>query len=239
MVNLGGDDKANYVARMFDRIAQRYDRLNAVMSLGMHHYWRGQLAKLASSGIYGEALDIATGTGDSAIALLKQSNVTRVIGLDFSSGMLGFAREKVKGEGLVETLDLIKGDALRLPFGNDIFSCVTIAWGLRNLADYSEGLREMVRVVKSNGRVAILDMTPLGVPKLLRGSFRWYFHHVTPLLGRWLANEREAYAYLPDSVDVFPDAEKLRDLMIECGMQDVKFSYCGFGTQALHVGTVI
>ena len=239
MVNLNGDDKANYVARMFDRIAQRYDRLNAVMSLGMHHYWRRQLAKMASRDIYGEALDIATGTGDSAIALLKQTDVTRVIGLDFSPGMLGFAREKIKRKDLAVTLDLIEGDALSLPFGNNIFSCVTIAWGLRNLADYSAGLREMARVVKPGGRVAILDMTPLGVPKLLRGPFRWYFHRVTPLLGRWLAKEREAYAYLPVSVDDFPDAEKLRNLMIGCGMQDVKYSYCGFGTQALHVGTVI
>jgi len=238
VVQLQGDDKARYVARMFGRIAPRYDLLNTVMSLGMHQGWRRRLVRLAAEGLEGDALDVATGTGDLALALLKQPGVRRVVALDFSLEMLRLAGQKARRRGLAERLELIEGDALRLPFPDGRFACATVGWGVRNTADTAGALREMARVVRRGGRIALLDVTPQGVTAPARPLFRWYFHRVVPLLGAWLAGDREAYSYLPQSVDVFPSAEELRKLMVDCGMSEVAYRYCGLGTHALHIGRV-
>lgn len=236
VVELKGEAKVRYVAEMFRRIAARYDRLNAIMTLGMHRRWRRLAARLAAAGLEGDALDIATGTGDLALALLQQPRVHQAVGLDLVAEMLHLAHAKAMRQGMGTRLTLVQGDALRLPFVDGRFACATSGFSMRNVADLEGALREMVRVVRPGGRVVILELTPTGVPRPLRQAFRWYFRRVTPLLGALLAGDREAYTYLPQSVEAFPDAEALARLMSGCGLQEVRRCYLGMGTVALHVG---
>lgn len=238
MADLKGEARTRYVAAMFARIAPRYDLLNTVISGGLHHRWRRLAARLAAEGLEGEALDVATGTGDLALALLKQPGVRRAVALDFVPEMLHLAQEKVRRQRAEGRVELVMGDALRLPFPDGRFACATSGFGMRNMGDLAAALREMARVVRPGGRVVILEPTSSGVWLPLRWGFRWYFHRVVPLLGAWLAGDREAYTYLPQSVDPFPTAEGLRELMSVCGMREVRYRYAGLGTVAVHVGRV-
>ena len=238
MTQLQGEAKACYVARMFGRIARRYDLLNTVMTGGMHHRWRRQAAHLAARHLEGIALDVATGTGDFAFALLREPGVHRVVALDFVSPMLHLAGAKAIKKAVHRRVHLVQGDALELPFPNGSFLCATSGFSLRNVVDAPQALREMARVVQPGGRVAIVEITPLQRRTPWRWFFRWYFHHITPLLGALLSGDREAYTYLPRSVDIFPAAPQLAALMEDAGLQEVTYRYLGWGTVALHVGVV-
>ena len=153
MVQLKGDDKARYVASMFDYISRRYDLMNTVMTGGLHHLWRWKATAIASRGGEGEALDIATGTGDFAWELADKLSISRVTGLDFAPQMLGQARSKTrKHKRQAHRVHWVRGDAVNLPFADDRFWCVTCGFGLRNFADIEAALREMTRVVVPGGR---------------------------------------------------------------------------------------
>lgn len=244
MVQLKGDDKARYVAAMFDRISRRYDLLNTVMSGGMHHLWRRRAARLAAQDGHGEApstgsgqaLDVATGTGDLALALARRPKLARVVGLDFAPRMLPLARDKAQRRGLSHRVHWLLGDALALPFPDDHFLCATAGFGLRNFSDKEAALREMARVVMPGGRVVILDIVPLGDRGILHRLLRVYFRGVVPRLGTWLTGSKEAYAYLPDSVDSYLTAQQLAAMMEGVGLQKVRYQMMGLGTVALHVG---
>jgi len=168
MVDLKGEPKARYVAAMFGRIAPRYDRLNTVMTAGMHHRWRRLATRLAMEGLEGEALDVATGTGDLALALLRQPGVRRAVALDFVPEMLRLARKKARRQGMEDRVELVQGDALRLPFPDGRYACATSGFGLRNVGDLAAALREMARVVRPGGRVVILELSMSGVWAPLR-----------------------------------------------------------------------
>jgi demethylmenaquinone methyltransferase/2-methoxy-6-polyprenyl-1,4-benzoquinol methylase len=244
MVQLKGDEKSRYVASMFDRISRRYDLMNTVMSGGMHHLWRRRAAHLAvQEGQVeapftgsGEALDVATGTGDFVLDLARRPGVERVVGLDFAPKMLPLAREKAQRRGLSHRVNWMLGDAQSLPFPDDHFLCITCGFGLRNFADKEVALKEMTRVVRPGGRVVILDIVPLvdggAFHKLLRG----YFRGVVPRLGALLGGNKEAYKYLPDSVDRFLTARELSAMMESVGLQKVRYEMMGMGTVAIHVG---
>jgi demethylmenaquinone methyltransferase/2-methoxy-6-polyprenyl-1,4-benzoquinol methylase len=244
MVQLKGDEKARYVAAMFDRISRRYDLLNTVMSGGMHHLWRRRAvhlavqdgqgeAPLASSG---QALDVATGTGDFALDLARRPGIRRVVGLDFAAKMLPLARDKAQRRGLSHRVHWMLGDALALPFPDGHFLCITVGFGLRNFSDMEAALREMTRVVMPGGRVVILDMVPLGGRGLFHRLLRVYFRGVVPRLGSLLAGSKEAYTYLPDSVDSFLTAQQLATMMESVGLQRVRYQMMGLGAVAVHVG---
>jgi demethylmenaquinone methyltransferase/2-methoxy-6-polyprenyl-1,4-benzoquinol methylase len=236
MVQLKGDEKARYVAAMFDRISSRYDLLNTVMSGGMHHLWRRAAAHLAIQEGHGEALDVATGTGDFALDLARRPGIERVVGLDFAPKMLPLARIKAEKRGLSHRVRWMLGDAQALPFADDHFLCVTVGFGLRNFADKELALREMTRVVVPAGRVVILDIVPLGGRGIFHRLQRVYFRGVVPRLGSLLAGSREAYTYLPDSVDSFLTAPQLATMMEGVGLQKVRFRMMGLGAVALYVG---
>ena len=236
MVQLKGRAKQRYVAEMFASISQHYDLMNNLMTMGMHRRWKLQTAKITAQGLSGFALDVASGTGDLALALGKISNVVGIIGVDSTPEMVALAGEKIKQQRQCDKTNVILGDALALPFPDDTFSCATAGFSLRNMPDLQAALIEMVRVVAPGGRVTTLELTPLQ-HGLKRYLFRPYFHRLVPLIGCLVAGNRSAYSYLPQSVDIFPDADRLSSIMEESGLVDVRYRRVGFGTVAIHQGT--
>jgi demethylmenaquinone methyltransferase/2-methoxy-6-polyprenyl-1,4-benzoquinol methylase len=219
------------VRAMFDRIAGVYDLMNSVMTAGLHHRWRARAADMAALEPGDRALDVATGTGDLAIELSRRVGPEgEVVGSDFSEGMLDLARRKAP------ELRFDHGNALALPYDDDSFDAATVGFGARNFSDLPQGLREMARVVRSGGRVVILEITTPERPPLSL-FFRLWFDRVVPLLGRF-AGDSEAYSYLPSSVRRFPNARGLGAAMTAVGMVDVRWLLTAGGIIAIHVGTV-
>jgi demethylmenaquinone methyltransferase / 2-methoxy-6-polyprenyl-1,4-benzoquinol methylase len=215
------------VRAMFGRIAPVYDRMNSVMTAGMHHRWRERAADLARVGPGSRALDVGTGTGDLAIELARRG--ATVTGLDFAPAMLEVARGKAP--------DIVfeRGDALALRYGDGEFDAVTVGFGARNFADLNRGLREMARVTKPGGRVVVLEITtPQRLP--LSWFFRLWFDRAVPALGR-LAGDPDAYTYLPSSVRRFPGPEELAGRMGAAGLDEVRWIITAGGIIALHAGT--
>jgi demethylmenaquinone methyltransferase / 2-methoxy-6-polyprenyl-1,4-benzoquinol methylase len=213
---------------MFDRIAGVYDAMNSVMTAGLHHRWRERAADLARVGPGTRALDVATGTGDLAIALARRGG--EVVGSDFSEGMLERARAK-SGSVVWE-----QANALALPYPDDAFDAATVGFGARNFSDLRGGLSEMTRVVRPGGRVVVLEITTPTKPPLST-FFSLWFDRIVPMLGR-LTGENQAYSYLPSSVKRFPDPRELGAVMHELGLRDVRWILTAGGIIALHSGTV-
>ena len=219
------------VRAMFDRIAGLYDRMNTVMTAGLHHQWRRRAAELAQLGAGSRALDVATGTGDLAIALAERLRGDgEVVAVDFSQRMLELAR--AKADGLPIRFEI--ANALALPFADHEFDAATVGFGARNFSDLAQGLREMVRVVRPGGRVVVLEITtPRRAP--LSTFFGLWFDHAVPALGR-AAGNAQAYSYLPSSVKRFPSADELAAAMWRCGLGDIRYWLTAGGIIALHVG---
>jgi demethylmenaquinone methyltransferase/2-methoxy-6-polyprenyl-1,4-benzoquinol methylase len=219
------------VRAMFDRIAGLYDRMNTVMTAGLHHRWRRRAAELTGLGAGGRALDVATGTGDLAIALAQRlGHDGEVVAVDFSERMLALARPKA--DGLPIRFEI--ANALALPFSDNEFDAATVGFGARNFADLDRGLREMVRVVRPGGRVVVLEITtPQTAP--LSTFFGLWFDHAVPALGR-AAGDAQAYSYLPSSVRRFPSARELAGVMWRCGLGDIRYLLTAGGIIAVHVG---
>jgi demethylmenaquinone methyltransferase / 2-methoxy-6-polyprenyl-1,4-benzoquinol methylase len=218
---------------MFDRIVGRYDLMNRLMTGNRDVAWRRLAATIAIGAGAETALDVATGTGDLAIELRRQG-VPYVVGLDFAREML-ISAERKRDERRVSGIDLLQGDAIHLPFFDGTFDALTIAWGLRNLPDYPAGVRELSRVLKPEGRLVILEMTPLRNP-VLRKGFNLYFERVVPVIGGLISGDYDAYRYLPASVGAFPDADRLAGMMQASGLRNVRYMLVGGGTVALHIG---
>jgi demethylmenaquinone methyltransferase/2-methoxy-6-polyprenyl-1,4-benzoquinol methylase len=213
------------VRTMFDRIAPVYDVMNRVMTAGLDMRWR-RLAAESAVRNGDRVLDAACGTGDLAIADLK-AGAGKVTGLDFSAKMLERARAKHTA------IEWLQGDMLALPFADETFDAATVGFGVRNVEDLALGLRELRRVLRPGGRLAILEITqPRGA---LRPFYSLWFDRVVPLLGKVLPGG-DAYTYLPASVKRFPTAERLADMLREAGFDDVRFKLMGGSIVALHTG---
>lgn len=226
--------RAEAVRAMFTRIAARYDLMNSVMTGGRHHAWRRVTARAVAGAPAGLALDLATGTGDLALAVRAAAPGRVVVGADFSEAMLRHAQAKLAARG-ERRVPLLAADALALPFGDRTFACVTSAFLLRNLADLPAGLAEMRRVTAPGGLVAALEITRPG----MRGwdtVFGLYFDHLVPVIGAAVAGDRAAYTYLPRSVERFVTPPQLTTLMTRAGLRGVHYRRLGLGTIALHVG---
>jgi len=229
------------VRAMFDRIAGVYDRLNSVMTAGLHHEWRRRAVTLASVGSGSRVLDVATGTGDLAFELARQIGPGgQVVGADFSEQMLTIARRKgdggASGAGAAP-VRFEQANALLLPHATNEFDAATVGFGVRNFSDLDQGLRELARVVRPGGHVVILEMTtPTRRP--LSSFFKLWFDRVVPVLGK-LAGDSDAYAYLPNSVRRFPGPDELAAKMSAAGMSEIRYILTAGGIIALHVGTVV
>jgi demethylmenaquinone methyltransferase/2-methoxy-6-polyprenyl-1,4-benzoquinol methylase len=211
---------------MFDRIASVYDRMNSVMTAGMHHRWRRRAVDLARVGPGSRALDVATGTGDLAIELSARG--AQVVGLDFSERMLELARAKAPG------IEFVQGNALELPYADASFDAVTVGFGARNFSDLERGLGELARVTRPGGRVVILEITSPQRPPL-SWFFRLWFDRMVPALGRF-AGDSDAYTYLPSSVRRFPGPEELAGKLVAVGLEDVRWVLTAGGIIAIHAG---
>jgi demethylmenaquinone methyltransferase/2-methoxy-6-polyprenyl-1,4-benzoquinol methylase len=223
--------RSQYVARMFGAIADHYDLMNWIMTVGQDQRWRRQAAEVAALQPGDSALDVATGTGDLAFELAKRVGLQgQVIGIDFAEPMLQLARRKSAQRQLQIIFQY--GDALHIPFGDASFDAVTCGFGLRNVDDRLACLREMTRVVRPGRNVVILELTP---PR--NELARAYMDEVIPRIGQLIARAREAYTYLPASVQEFPDAPTLGRMMQQAGLRNVKYRLLNFGTVALHWGT--
>jgi demethylmenaquinone methyltransferase/2-methoxy-6-polyprenyl-1,4-benzoquinol methylase len=224
---------------MFDRIAGLYDRMNGLMTAGMHHRWRRRAADLAAVPYGGSALDVATGTGDLALELARRVGPDgEVIGTDFSTRMLELARAKAAAPGLQVAggLRFEFANALELPYLDGAFDAATVGFGARNFASLQRGLVEMVRVVRPGGRVVVLEITTPTKPPLSY-FFEVWFDRAVPALGR-LAGDPDAYSYLPRSVRRFPGPDELAAVMWGSGLRDVRYLLTAGGIIALHVGVV-
>jgi demethylmenaquinone methyltransferase/2-methoxy-6-polyprenyl-1,4-benzoquinol methylase len=225
------------VRAMFDRIAGLYDRMNSVMTAGLHHQWRRRAADLSALGPGQRALDVACGTGDLTLELARRvAPGGEVVGTDFSERMLVLAREKAAERVLEARVVFEAGNALALPYDDGSFDAATVGFGARNFSDLERGLREMARVVRVGGRVVVLEITTPTRPPL-SSFFEVWFDRVVPALGR-LAGDAQAYSYLPSSVRRFPGPRALADAMWRCGLRDVRWVLTAGGIIALHAGVV-
>jgi demethylmenaquinone methyltransferase / 2-methoxy-6-polyprenyl-1,4-benzoquinol methylase len=213
---------------MFDRIAGVYDLMNTVMTAGMHQRWRERAVELARVGAGSRALDVATGTGDLAVALRAAG--AEVVGCDFSEEMLERARRKESSARFEWA------DALALPYEDDSFDAATVGFGARNFSDLDRGLGEMARVVRPGGRVVVLEITTPQKPPLST-FFSLWFDRVVPALGR-MAGDEAAYSYLPSSVKRFPAPHALAEELAAAGLEDIRWILTAGGIIAIHAGTV-
>ena len=223
------------VQRMFSEIAPRYDLLNHLLSLNIDKYWRWQTVRHVAPEGEWPMLDLCTGTGDLALAYARRA-CCPIVAADFCPEMLAIGRHKAAQAGVADRITFVEADAQRLPFGEEQFQLVAIAFGLRNVTDTEQGLREMVRVCRPGGRVAILEFSmPRGRP--WRQVYGWYFRHVLPRIGQALArNGSSAYKYLPKSVGEFPSYEALTERMKNAGLEQNHFTPLTLGTATLYVG---
>lgn len=231
--NRQSPDFADQVNRMFDRIAERYDLLNSVMSAGLHHRWRQRAAERTELKPGDTALDVCCGTGDMTLELARRVDPDGyVIGCDFSEPMLDLARKKAAGDFPSARFEW--ADALQLPYDAGRFDAVTVGFGIRNFADRDRGLLEMARVLRPGGRLVILEITQPRRPPLSTFYSLW-FDRIVPRLGS-LAGDPEAYSYLPESVRSFPGPRELAEKMDSAGFTRIRWTILAGGIIAIHSG---
>jgi len=194
-----------HVREMFGAIARRYDLANHLLSCGMDFYWRARAADIVAGWNPHKVADLATGTGDLALALQKKLSDAEITGVDFLPEMLELARRK-------GVRQVVLADAMKLPFSDASFDCITIAFGLRNLENYSAALAEMRRVLNTHGHLLVLEFS-LPTTPILRAAYRFYLHRCLPLLGSFLTKKKSAYDYLGDSIEEFPNGNTMCELM--------------------------
>ncbi len=228
------DERISAVKGIFNTITPHYDLLNRIMSGRRDVAWRKFAARRLPSDV-NNILDLATGTGDLAIAIAEQFPRAQVTGADFVEKMMRLAETKTQARGLGARIEFVAADATNLPFRDSEFDAVTIAFGLRNIPDRLAALREMKRVVKPGGKVITLEMTfPRNLR--LRNFFRWYLNHMIPIVGGMISGNREAYTYLPDSIQDFLTPDQLGDLFDLAGFKAINKFPLTFGLTYLHEG---
>ncbi|MDQ2784898.1 MAG: bifunctional demethylmenaquinone methyltransferase/2-methoxy-6-polyprenyl-1,4-benzoquinol methylase UbiE [Chloroflexota bacterium] len=229
--------KAAYVETMFDTIAPRYDLMNRLMTFGMDRGWRQYVVAQAAPPVGGNTLDVATGTGDIAIALAQCIGPRgTVLATDFSEAMMRPGPGKATKAGVGGIVRFMAADALGLPFPDDTFDCVTTGFAMRNVTDIERAFREMRRVAKPGGRVVCLEVAKPRFPPV-RFLHQHYFNWIVPLLGRIVTGHGEAYRYLPESARNFPPPPALKTIMENAGLRDVHFRRLSLGAVAVHTGT--
>ena len=220
---------------MFDSISGRYDFLNHFLSLGIDILWRKKAISLLRDLQPKIILDVATGTGDFSIEALSLKP-EKIIGVDISEGMLEVGRRKMRKKKIDSIIELRLGDSENLPFTDNFFDAVIVAFGVRNFEDMKGGLTEMLRVVKPGGKVIVLEFSrPSKFP--MKQLYSVYFTTILPLIGRWVSRDQAAYRYLPESVQAFPDGKDFVKILSDIGYKDPQCNPLTFGISSLYWGT--
>ena len=222
-------NKTLRVENMFDRIAPKYDFFNRLFSLRIDLWWRKRLVKWIQSDAPKQILDVATGTGELAIALWKNLQV-KITAVDLSQEMLNLADKKIKELGADITIQ--KANAENLPFESNKFDAVSVGFGVRNFENLEKGLSELRRVVKENGNVYILEFSKM--EGVLSPLYNFYFRKVLPFLAKMISGEKEAYAYLPDSVQNFPCGERMKNILLDLGFSKVEYKKLSLGIVTIY-----
>jgi demethylmenaquinone methyltransferase/2-methoxy-6-polyprenyl-1,4-benzoquinol methylase len=237
MTPVAVDKSPQRIRQMFAQIATDYDRMNHLLSMNVDRYWRWRMVRIVNPRGTAPILDVCTGTGDLALAYLKRTaGRVPVVATDFCPAMLRIGRRKKNNSGINGQLTFVEADTHELPFDDDFFQIVSVAFGLRNVANTSQGLREMRRVCAPGGRVAVLEFSmPRRQP--IKALYGWYFRHLLPRIGQWItSNDQSAYEYLPASVDEFPTGDALAARMREVGLGNVRYYALTMGIATLYVG---
>ena len=229
------DPSRSNVGDMFDQIAGSYDFLNHLLSLNIDRRWR-RLAVNSLRPIHPKIiLDVATGTADLALEAIRL-NPHKITGVDLSEGMLAIGKEKVRRKNLEGVIELVAGRSEELPFDDHVFDATMVAFGVRNFEDPLKGLQEMCRVLRSGGRIVVLEFTLPG-KGLMRTLYRLYFHRILPSIGKLFSKNLDAYRYLPDSVEHFPKGREFMDLMGRAGFSEMDFRSMTLGICGLYTAT--
>lgn len=227
--NLG---KKEQVTKMFDTISGEYDGLNRVISFGIDVSWRKKVVALVGKNNPDSILDIATGTGDLAIQLVD-TKASKIVGLDISSGMLEIGKEKINKKGLNKTIQMVLGDSENMPFEDNSFDAITVAFGVRNFENLNLGLSEIYRLLKPNGTFVILETSvPTKTP--FKQGYNFYSKHVLPKIGRLFSKDKTAYKYLSESASVFPYGEELNNILRKIGFINVTDLPQTFGVATIY-----
>ena len=224
------------IAAMFDRISPKYDALNHLLSLNIDKVWRNKTAKTVAKSQPKTILDLATGTADLAIAMAKRLPQSQIIGMDISEKMLEIGKAKIAKQNIENQIELRLGDAANLPFENNTFDAVTVAFGVRNFEDLERGLSEISRVLKSNGQAVILEFSmPERFP--IKQLYPLYFKHLLPAIGKAVSKDGNAYSYLPLSVERFPKPNVFLRMLAEKGLENGIARPLSFGIATLYTSS--
>ncbi len=230
------EDKANLVADVFRSVASRYDLMNDLMSFGMHRLWKRFTIEQAQIRPGQAVLDVASGTGDLARSFAKCVGKTgKVVMTDINEAMLEVGRDRLVDAGIIGSIECVQANAENLPFADNEFDCVSIAFGLRNVTDKTAALRSMYRTLKPGGKLLVLEFSHPTVP-VLNKLYDLYSFNIIPKLGELVTNDRESYQYLVESIRMHPDQETLKAMMQEAGFEDVEYFNLTGGVVALHKG---
>ncbi len=229
------EGKKKQVTQMFDNISKDYDGLNRVISFGIDVKWRKRVVKLLSAKHPESILDIATGTGDLAIAL-KKTGALKIVGLDISPGMLDIGKKKVSEKNLDDTIEMVIGDSEQLQFKNASFDAVTVAFGVRNFEDLEKGLSEIYRVLKPGGTLAVLETSvPTRFP--FKQGYFFYSRYILPLIGKLFSRDRSAYKYLSESAAVFPHGKAFNNILEKIGFIAIENKPQTLGVATIYVAS--
>jgi len=227
--------KKEQVADMFNNISKTYDFLNHFLSLGIDIIWRKKAINELKADKPKRILDVATGTGDFAFEALSILQPEKIIGVDISQGMLNIANQKIVKRGMQDKFEIKLGDSEKLPFGDNEFDAVTVAYGVRNFEDLQKGLNDIHRVLKPGGKAVVLEFSkPKAFP--VKQLYNFYFNYITPGIGKLFSKDARAYTYLPESVAAFPDGKAFTAIMQKAGFSNTKCRPLAFGICSIYTG---
>lgn len=227
--------KRDQIREMFNNIAPTYDLLNHLLSLGIDRRWRSRVVRHVGKSGAAHILDVATGTGDLALAIARKLSDCTVVGVDLSPEMIEVARDKVSKSSVADRIALQVADVECLPFDDSSFDAVTVAFGVRNFQNIALGLEQIKRVLRPGGTFIVLEFS-IPRSKIFGSIYRFYFHRVLPMVGGWLSKDRKAYTYLPDSVDEFPAPARFLEIMREKGFGECRCESQFFGVAQIYIG---
>jgi demethylmenaquinone methyltransferase/2-methoxy-6-polyprenyl-1,4-benzoquinol methylase len=225
-------DKKEQVADMFNSIAYRYDFLNRFLSVGVDIWWRKKAISQLKTLSPKKVLDVATGTGDVALMTYKMLKPVKITGIDISEGMLELGRKKIEKAGFSQQISLLKGDSEKIPFEDNHFDAITVAFGVRNFQNLEKGLKEMHRVLQPGGKVVVLEFS-----KSKNALFNVYLNVVAPAVGKFFSKNKEAYQYLNDSVQAFPEGQTFLNIMHDAGFTQTYLKKLSFGICTIYCGS--